>query len=111
MDEYVRLLILAYFREHSKGYTIEELCMMIGLFSEQANCFIDRLLEEGFLEYKGYLLSISLKGRILLMHSKLEDYRFTADLKRELFKADAIDVKYISLSSFAKEKWFGNNGN
>ena len=67
MDDYLELLILAYFREVGEEYSLYELKEIIGVSIKQIEEMVDALLDEKLLMYQNYLLTLSIKGRINLL--------------------------------------------
>ena len=81
MDEYISLLILAYFKEFKEEYNLTELKEKIGISFNMLDNYICELVEEEKLHYKQNMLSVSQKGRLELLKSDLENYSFCNDLE------------------------------
>ena len=64
MDEYVKLLILAYFKEFNGRYNLVKLKEKIGISFNMLDNFIGELVENSELSYKNNMLSITQKGRL-----------------------------------------------
>ena len=75
MEEYIELLVLTYFRDHTEEYSLSELREMIGVSLKQLDEIIDRMICEKKLIYEDSMLRISFDGRIMLIDSSMEDYR------------------------------------
>ena len=107
MEEYVELLVLVYFRDHTEEYSFSELREMIGVSLKQLDEIIDRMICEKKLIYEDSMLRISFGGRIMLMDSSMEDYRIVneEEINSRLLKANwPIDKPYF-VSKFSKKKW------
>lgn len=107
MDEYIRLLILAYFKEFKEEYNLVELKEKIGISFNMLDNYISELIESDKLYYKHNMLSISQKGRIQLMNSELENYSFCNDLEKEFLNEKWNIEKIYCVHEFSKKKWRG----
>ncbi|QOX65113.1 hypothetical protein FRZ06_18065 [Anoxybacterium hadale] len=85
MDEYLRLLMLAYFKEKKEKYSLYELRKNLGIAESYTLELINQLLEDGLLEIKNNLLSLSHKGRIFLMNNSLDWFSFEIEPMEQLF--------------------------
>ncbi len=79
MNEYVELLILAYFREYSTRYTASDLAYKLGVTIELLNSYLEELLEKKELCIKENMISISKEGRLVLENSDMENYSFDSE--------------------------------
>lgn len=107
MEEYIELLVLTYFRDHTEEYSLSELREMIGVSLKQLDEIIDRMICEKKLIYEDSMLRISFDGRIMLMDSSMEDYHIVneEEINSRLLKANwPIDKPYF-VSKFSKKKW------
>lgn len=108
MDEYICLLLLAYFKNHVNGYSLNEIAREIGCSILQTGDYIEILLNRGLLEYHNFMLTISIEGRLLLASSNMEYYRFDADISK-LYEKNKIDETEVYCAhEFAKKKWRGS---
>lgn len=109
MDDYLELLILAYFREVGEEYSLYELKEIIGVSIKQIEEMVDALLDEKLLMYQNYLLTLSIKGRNKLANSEMENYSFKSDNyiimnKRERWPLE----KPYPIHDFLTNKWRGS---
>lgn len=108
MDEYICLLLLAYFKKHVGEYSINEISNEIGCSILQTSEYIEILLNRGLLEYHNFMLALSISGRQLLASSDMEYYIFDADIS-ELYEKKRIDENDVyCVHEFAKKKWRGS---
>lgn len=107
MDEYLTLLVLAYFKQYKDKYDLFELKELVGVPFEILKDTMDTMFEEGLLCIdKDLLIAISFKGRLRLMNSKMDSYCFntkTVDSVNSYSVDDIYDIR-----SFSCRKWRGN---
>ncbi len=108
MNEYVELLILAYFREYSTRYTASDLAYKLGVTIELLNSYLEELLEKKELCIKENMISISKEGRLVLENSDMENYSFDSesyliDSGKEKWPKE----KVYPVHGFSKNKWRG----
>jgi len=108
VNEYVELLILAYFREYRTSYSVSDLAYKLGLTIELLNSYIEELLEKKELCIKENMISISKGGRLALENSDMENYSFDS----ESYLIDGVKEKWpiekvYPVHSFSKNKWRG----
>ena len=107
-DNYIELLILAYFKQYNSRYDLTNLKDEIGLSFKLLDEYIDKLIIEKKLEYKHYLLSLTVTGRVYLANSKMENYSFNADVEKMHSKEKlSLDTIYC-IDEFSKQKWRGS---
>lgn len=109
MKEYLVLLILSYFKFHIVEYDLDELMKRLGVSFEQFSDLLDYLFREELLEYRDSKMSLSFKGRMLLMNSDMEYYNETDDVNSYLFQEKWPVDRPFSVHCFSKKKWRGNN--
>jgi hypothetical protein len=80
MDEYNKLLILAYFKEFHENYSLQEIKKYLGVTNGYFDNLISQLIDDEFLVYKDYLITLSLKGRTYLINKNMEWYSFDENL-------------------------------
>lgn len=106
MDEYVILLILAYFKNYGQNYSLNDLKSSIGVSLWQLDEYIDSLIEEGLLVINDdKLLALSLRGRLKLASSDMEYYEY-ADSSECLDNRWPLE-KAFPVKGFSKKKWRG----
>jgi predicted transcriptional regulator len=76
MDEYVKLLILAYFKINQEEYSFRDLAKMLGTTFERLDVSIESLMNTGKLEYKDHLLRLTQKGRLTIMNKGVDYFNF-----------------------------------
>lgn len=108
MDEYVKLLILAYFKEFNGRYNLEKLKEKIGISFNMLDNFIGELVENSELSYKNNMLSITQKGRLKLINSEMEDYSYSINLENEYSNNRWSIEKIYTVHEFSKKKWRGS---
>ncbi|MCC2816744.1 hypothetical protein LK537_05495 [Lachnoclostridium pacaense] len=108
MDEYVKLLILAYFKEFNGRYNLEKLKEKIGISFNMLDNFIGELVENSELSYKNNMLSITQKGRLKLINSEMEDYSYSINLENEYSNSRWSIEKIYTVHEFSKKKWRGS---
>lgn len=104
MDEYMELLILAYFRNYKESYSLTELKDNLGISFGQLDSYLDCLQTERKLMFCEHMLQITEKGMIQLLTSEMSGYSFQingSDFENE------IDVIY-KVHKFSRKKWRGN---
>lgn len=98
MTEYIKLLILAFFKQKNT-YSITELAKVFGLSVEEILGVIDSLVKEEYLTYKNDLLHLTASGRLMLQNHSEDFYCFdqkAIDIpKVDINKAWCIDQIYI----------------
>lgn len=105
MDEYIKLLILAYFKSHTEEYDLIELNRKIGVPFTMFMELIDTVIDEGLLEYIGLKLTLTFKGRMKLLHSSMENY-CEIDSIEDSFFSEKLDINTpFFVHNFSKKKW------
>ena len=98
MDEYLSLLILAYFKEQ-KSYTIGSISKLLGISSARTLSILETLIERGCLQYEENLLCLSTTGRLTLQNHHEDVYSFdnqTIEIpKVDISSAWSIDQIYV----------------
>ena len=105
MDEYLVLLVLVYFKEHTLEYDLEELRERIGVTFEQLFELINYMFEEKLLKYVELKMTLSFKGRLLLMNSNMENYTEREQCNVQTFKERWPMDKPFYVHDFSKKKW------
>ncbi len=108
MNEYVELLILAYFREYRTSYSASDLAYNLGVTIDLLNSYLEELLEKKVLCINENMISISKEGRIVLENSDMENYSFDSesyliDGGKERWPKE----KVYPVHGFSKNKWRG----
>lgn len=108
MNEFVELLILAYFREYKTRYSASDLAYKLGVTLDLLNSYIEELLEKEELFINRNMILISKKGRLVLDNSDMENYSFDS----ESYLIDGVKEKWpkekvYPIHSFSKNKWRG----
>lgn len=75
MDEYLTLLVLAYFRQR-KTYSVVELAKTLGISMEKTIEIIDSLIERDNLAYSENRLQLTTSGRLRLQNQCVDFYSF-----------------------------------
>ena len=104
MDEYVELLILAYFRNYQKSYSLTELKDSLGISFGQLDGYLEQLQAERKLLFCDHMLQIAQEGMTQLLTSGMSNYGLQMD---EHDREREIDVIY-KVHRFSKKKWRGN---
>lgn len=106
-EEYLKQLILVYFKEYGENYDILDLGSKIGITITTLSDYIYELIENNFLRYEDDLLQLTLKGRIYLSNTLMEDYTFKSDISL-LYEHNKWDInKIYCVHEFSKKKWRG----
>lgn len=71
MDDYLKLLILAYFKQ-SQSYSISTIAGMLGISLRKTSDLIDTLLEKKYLVYTDSLLRLSDVGRLQIQNHEVD---------------------------------------
>lgn len=108
MNEYVELLILAYFREYGARYSALDLLCKLGVTLDLLNSYLEELLERKELCINENMISISKEGRLALNDSDMENYSFDS----ESYLIDGGKEKWpkeraYPVHCFSKNKWRG----
>lgn len=108
MNDYIELLILAYFKQFQEQYSFVDISKRIGLSELQVSDYISRLLEYSQLIYEDCLLQLTIKGINRLADSSLANYQFDVDIKT-LFEGDRWPVTRVYCPhEFSKNRWRGS---
>lgn len=105
--EYIELLILSYFKNHSEEYSLQKLRSLLGISFSQLDEIIDEMISNGLLIYDDFILRISFEGRIKLMKSSMERYEQVSEIeiREQLLKEPwPIDKPYM-VKRFSRKKW------
>lgn len=78
MDDYLELLILAYFKQ-SRSYSIRSIASMLGTSLRKTSDLIDDLLEKKYLIYIDGLLQLSDVGRLQIQNHDVDYLHFDSD--------------------------------
>ena len=78
MDDYLELLILAYFKQ-SRSYSISSITSMLGTSLRKTSDLIDGLLEKKYLIYTDGLLQLSDVGRLQIQNHDVDYLHFDSD--------------------------------
>ncbi len=108
MNEYVELLILAYFREYKARYSVSDLAYKLGVTLDLLNSYLEELLEKKELCINENIISISKEGRLVLGNSDMENYSFDSesyliDDGKESWPKE----KVYPVHGFSNNKWRG----
>lgn len=106
MSEYLKLLVLSYFKNHVIEYSLEDLRYMTGVTTLQLNDLIDEMFADGLLQYENYKMILTFKGRMILMNSAMEEYYDNNCNIDELFFEEKwpLDKPFL-VHGFSKLKW------
>ena len=106
MNEYLKLLILSYFKDHVEEYSFEELMHIIGVSTIQFDKIIDEIFEDELLKYDGVKIVLTFKGRVMLMNSSMEEYSYDNYDMDELFFDEKwpLDKPFL-VNGFSRAKW------
>ena len=108
MNNYIELLILAYFKQFQEQYSFGDISRKIGLSELQVSDYISRLVGFKQLIYEDSLLQLTIEGINRLADSSLANYQFDVDIKT-LFEGDRWPVTRIYCPhEFSKNRWRGN---
>lgn len=106
MNEYLKLLILAYFREKDKDYSLQELSTLIGVNLIMLDNILEDLFEKQFLLYKERMIILTHKGRLKLMNSNLEEYNFSMDNFENEFEGEKWPIdRPFYVHRFSEKVW------
>lgn len=107
--EYIKLLILAYFREYDRQYSLTDLKNKLGISYKVLDVYISDLIVDEKLFYCQNYLSISKKGISWLMDSELWTYSYSVNIEKIYNKGNKVDLGYIyCVREFSKKKWWGS---
>lgn len=110
MEEYVELMILAYFKQYGPNYSVFDLKNKIGISLVLINDIIDRMIEKEMLRVHNSLIEITQYGRIYLSRSDLESYSFWNDDYKINSSIKQLPMQQIfPVKEFSKKKWRGGN--
>lgn len=76
MSDFKDLLILSYFIQQKEMYAFSELQEILGLSRNQLSVRLDQLTDKALLIYGNELLSVSTKGKKIVLENKLEAFPF-----------------------------------
>lgn len=105
--EYKELLILVYFKNYSGSYSIVDLKNKLGMSFFNIVKQIQKMIDEGLLCIAdNNLVSLTLKGRIYLGKSKVENFKFLDNSIQEKEKNNVSEGTRFKLNKyFFKAKW------
>ncbi len=99
MDEYINLLVLAYFKNNQDDYSYLKLSRMLGLTIANLEKYIDENIENRNLQITNDMLQLTPKGRLLLMNKSIDSLDFTEEAIESDFinplNAWALDRPYV----------------
>lgn len=87
MNDYLSLLILAYFKKNQEGYSFLNLSRMLGISLELLEELIESHIDNGYLGYVNNMLSLLPNGRLLIMNKAVD----SLDFSEENIEVDIID--------------------
>lgn len=107
MEEYVKLLVLAYFKNHLGEYSLSELREIIGISFVQLDYILEQMISDGELFFEDAKLRISFKGRLFLMNSSMEGYKEVpeGEVDKGLLGEPWPIDKPFYVRKFSKKKW------
>ena len=106
-DEYIELLVLAYFKQYKQHYSYADIASKVGLSEAKVSAIISGLLEKNQLAYIDDLLGLTVSGRIKLSSSYLENYVFDANIEI-FFEKERWPINKVYVPrSFSEKKWRG----
>lgn len=88
MNEYLTLLVLAYFRQ-KKEYSVLELAKTLGISMEKIIEIIDASIEREDLAYLENRLQLTVSGRLRLQNQCMDFYSFDS----EALEIPRVDIK------------------
>lgn len=109
VDEYMELLILAYFKQYGQNYSIFDLKEKIGVSLAMLNTILDNMIEKDILCINNNLLVITQSGRMFLGNSEMETYSFLEDNFQVINNIEKWPIdKVYPIQGFTKNKWRGS---
>lgn len=109
MDEYMELLILAYFKQYGQNYSIFDLKEKIGISLAMLNTMLDNMIEKNILCISSNLLAITQSGRLLLANSEMETYSYLEEDFQVIYNIEKWPMdKVYPIRGFSKNKWRGS---
>lgn len=82
MDDFLKGIILAYFKSHKNEYSFAALAALLGISLSRMDDIIEGLLQEEMLEYnKSHMLSLSPKGRLAILNQKVDSITFSDNIR------------------------------
>lgn len=109
VDEYIELLILAYFKQYGQNYSIYDLKEKIGVSLVMLNTMLDNMIEKNILCISNNLLAITQSGRMFLASSEMETYSYLEDDFQVTYNIEKWPTdKVYPIQGFSKNKWRGS---
>ena len=108
MNDFIILLILAYFKEYKTNYDIVDLSAKIGCSVNQTIDFLEKMICSQYLFYENNLLRLTLKGRTILYNSNMDFYSFECKDDNKIKSTPWPVDKVYCPHEFSKEKWREN---
>lgn len=106
MNDYIKLLILSYFKQGNGKYSFLELAKQFGITLSTLDCYLDELIDSNELQYDNYLLTLSPKGSLTLVNSCADYFDFsdqyTDSIVIDKKSAWAADKLYIPKNFLSK---------
>lgn len=99
VSDYTTLLALSFLKQYKDNYILSELMKILGFNAEQLDMLIFKLLNDGYLEYKNCMLTVTEKGNEKLVGSNMYQYddNDTEFIKLHVNRSEAlpIDKPYV----------------
>ncbi len=77
MDNYLKLMILAYFKEKQDHYSIYDVMRTLGISISKLDSLLDELIENDLLKYDANILGLTKKGRLQLVNKSIDYYKYS----------------------------------
>ena len=109
--EYKELLILAYFKDNNISHSIVDLKSRMGMSFFDIVKEIQEMMKKGLLYINDYkIVSLTLKGRVCLGKSKVENFKFLDDTMVEDEKKNEMKEEKFKINKcFFKAKWINKH--
>jgi predicted transcriptional regulator len=108
VEEYRKILILLYLNEAKEDYSLIDISSKLGFEVFQCDSIIRDMLNEGLIEYKDYILTLSDYGKDIIINIKCYKYQKdnigNSSLKFDFEKAKNIYDIYIPNNFLRKLK-------
>lgn len=106
MDEYRKLLILAYFEQFEERYILNDLIRIIGISYKRFEILLQELKEEQLIRYTDGILGITEKGRRVIISNDMNSFSYLdknyLDLNINKSRAWGFDKPYVPIKFMNK---------
>lgn len=102
-EEFLKELILLYFREHPKDYLFRDLIDCLGINKPILDELLEELMTQNYICYKDHFMQLTFDGRMALAKSNLEMHTSDENYDADIEESSLDDYLFFS-PQFASRK-------